>query len=288
MLKSFTRKTLSTRAILFAREGIELHAMLSSAGHELRASPDYDWHGLRRGEQAMVLFQYTLRGSGRLRVGEREWTVRPGEAMLLHFPADNRYWLPDDAEEPWEFLYVCMHGREILRLWREVEKRLGPLRALAPDSPSVTCAARIVLAAHNDEITSAPVASALAYELATLLLAEPAATQTATAPHTAAIARARDFAEQNLAAPLGVADLARAAGLSRFHFSRLFAAATGQAPAAWLTTRRVQAAAQHLREGRLPLKEIAARCGFADVHTFGKVFRRHAGETPARYRRNGG
>ncbi|MBC8039578.1 MAG: helix-turn-helix transcriptional regulator, partial [Opitutaceae bacterium] len=142
--------------------------------------------------------------------------------------------------------------------------------------------------ARSGLIDSAPVASALAYELVALLLAERAAPDPAAAPQARALARARSLVERDLSASLGVADLALAAGLSRFHFSRLFTAETGQTPAAWLATRRVQAAAQLLRNGDLPLKDIAARCGFADVHTFGKVFRRHTGRTPARFRRSGG
>jgi AraC family transcriptional regulator len=285
--------------LVFPRERIPLHAMVSSAGHEQRATADYDWHGLRRGEQPMALFQYTLRGAGKLRVGEREWTVRAGDAMLLHFPADNRYWWSPEiaaaetraakVTTAWEFFYVCLHGREALRLWREVEARLGPLVALAQDAAPVECAARIVREALRGELSSAAVASAHAYELAARLLAvRPAAATTVSSPHRAGLARARALVERELAAPLGVAELARAAGLSRFHFSRVFAADTGQTPAAWLATRRVQAAAQLLREGALPLKDIAARCGFADVHTFGKVFRRHTGQPPAQYRRSGG
>ncbi len=289
MLTAFNRRTLATRALVFPRHGLPLPAGISSAGHERRDSADYDWHGLKRGDAGVVLFQYTLRGSGRLRVASREWTVRRGEAMLLHFPADNRYWLPTDAGEPWEFIYLCMHGRELLRIWREAESRLGPLVPLAADSPAVRCASRIVRAACRDEISSAAQSAALALELAAHLLAErPPASTGFLAPHAEAVARARSFADHHLPDRIGVEELARAAGLSRYHFSRLFAAEVGQSPAAWLATRRVQAAAQLLLASTLSIKEIAARCGFGDIHTFGKAFHRHTGTPPGRYRRSGG
>lgn len=151
------------------------------------------------------------------------------------------------------------------------------------------CLERIVRAALRGEILTASAASALAYELAVHLLGErPAGDHRMAATHATALQRAREFAEKDLAAPLGVEDLARAAGLSRFHFSRLFAAETGQTPAAWLAARRVQMAAQWLRSGEMPIKEIARRCGFADVQPFGKVFRRLIGQPPASYRRHGG
>ncbi len=262
-----------------------LPALVDSVGHERRTTADYDFHGLKRGGRELALFQYTIRGAGRLRSGGREWTVRPGEALLLHWPHDHRYWLPAGGE--WEFIHLCLRGPELLRLWREVEARHGLCAALEPDSPPVRIAAAAVRSGLAGEFTSAYAASARAYELVmALLAARPKAAGGAT-PHTAALARARAHAERDLSAPLGVTDLARAAGLSRFHFSRLFAAETGQAPAAWLATRRVQAAAQWLRGSELPLKEIAQRCGFRDVHAFGRVFRRHTGLPPARYRRSG-
>ncbi len=277
------------RALVFPRDLLPLRASLGSVGRERRDSPEYDWHGLRRGDQEMALFQYTLRGTGRLRVGAHERTVTPGDAMLLHFPADNRYWFPAESSGAWEFLYVCLHGRDLLRLWREVESRLGPLAQLAPDSAPVACAVRIIAAGLREEIATPAESAALALELVARLLAvRPPAGSAALAPQAAALARARAYAEQDLAAPIGVAELARAAGLSRFYFSRLFTEETGQTPAAWLATRRVQSAAQLLRERVLPIKEIAARCGFTDVQTFGKVFRRHTGTTPGRYRRGGG
>lgn len=287
MLSKFRQIPQGTRALVFPAERVPLHAMLTSAGHEVRTTPDYDWHGLRRGSRETALFQYTLRGAGRLRAGGREWKVGAGDAMILHFPADNRYWLP--AGGTWEFLFVCVEGREALRLWREAETRLGLCAKLPEHSPAIDCLGRIVRAATREEIVTAPAASALAYELATSLLAErPTAGTRAAQAHAAGLQRSRDFADAHIGQAIGVGDLAAAAGLSRFHFSRLFAAETGQTPAAWLATRRVQKAAQWLRDGELPLKKISALCGFADVQMFGKVFRRLVGQPPGSYRRNGG
>ncbi len=286
MLQQFQRIPKGFRALVFPAEHLVLHSTLTSAGHEVRTTSDYNWHGLRRGSTETALLQYTLRGSGCLRVGGREWRVGPGDAMLLHFPSDNRYWLPVGGT--WEFLYVCLEGREALRLCRDAEARLGPCARLSGHSPVVACLARIVRAALQGEITNGPSASALAYELAVTLVAErPAASKRFLNVHAPALERSRDFGDAHLAAPIGVADLAKAAGLSRFHFSRLFRAETGQTPAAWISNRRVQKAAQLLRERQLPIKEIARQCGFPDVQSFGKVFRRMVGQPPARYRNNG-
>jgi AraC-like DNA-binding protein len=272
-------------SLLFPERALPLRAMLGSIGHAREATPGYDWHGLRRGRAEFALLQYTLAGRGRLRVQAREFDVGPGHAMLLHFPDDNRYWLPEDSGG-WEFFYVCLHGREILRLWQSIETRLGPLANLAPDSPAVACAARIVGRALRREVTDAFTASGLAYELVMALAAEARHT------HPAQILRpgldkARRFAASHLARPLTVDDLAHEAGLSRYHFSRLFAQHTGLAPAAWLIEQRVKEAARLLRSTKLPLKHIATQCGFPNANYLGRVFRRHTGVPPAAYRRSG-
>jgi AraC family transcriptional regulator len=259
--------------------------MLGSIGHSRVTQPGYDWHGLRRGRAEFALFQYTLAGRGRLRVGAHDWEIGPGQAMLLHFPDDNRYWLPEGSPA-WEFVYICLHGREVMRLWQQIETNLGALAVFAPDSVAVACAARIVERALQGTVTNAFAASALAYELTMALAAEKRRTDP-TLVVRPVIEKARRFGEAHLNRPLTVNDLAREAGLSRYHFSRLFTQHTGLAPAAWLIEQRVKEAARLLRSTKLPLKSIAAQCGFPNPNYLGRVFRQHTGVPPAAYRRSG-
>ncbi len=80
-----------------------------------------------------------------------------------------------------------------------------------------------------------------------------------------------------------VADLAGRAGISPRHFARLFREEIGVTPSAWVERVRVEAARQLLEEG-LPPKLAGARCGFGDVETFRRAFRRRFGVSPAAYR----
>jgi AraC-like DNA-binding protein len=259
--------------------------MLGTVGHSRVCDPSYSWHGLKRGRAEFSLLQYTLAGRGRLRTGNLERDVLPGTAMLLHFPDDNHYWLPADSAE-WEFLYICLHGREVARLWRGIEARLGSLAPFTADAAPIGCVARIIHAALAETLTHAFAASALAYELIMSLAAE-ARSPRATTPNQPALERARLHAEQHLHESLTVDLMAREAGFSRYHFSRLFAAHTGLSPAAWLIEQRVREAARLLRGTDLPLKAIAVRCGFPNANYLCRVFRRHSGMPPASYRRSG-
>lgn len=93
------------------------------------------------------------------------------------------------------------------------------------------------------------------------------------------------WADERLADDLCVAAMARRAGYSEAHFSRLFSAVAGESPASWLTGRRVTRAAERLRSGRTHVLDVALECGFADVTTFARAFRRRTGLSPSAYRR---
>lgn len=96
--------------------------------------------------------------------------------------------------------------------------------------------------------------------------------------------RARDLADRSYAEPLEVADLARAAGLSRAHFSERFAAAFGTTPHAYLLTRRLERAAALLRHTDHPVARVCTEVGLSSVGSFTVSFRRVFGRTPTAYR----
>jgi AraC-like DNA-binding protein len=96
--------------------------------------------------------------------------------------------------------------------------------------------------------------------------------------------RAKDLADARYAEPLGVDDLAAAAGLSRAHFSREFRREFGVAPHAYLLTRRLERAAALLRTTDSSVAEICLDVGLTSVGSFTTSFKRAFGRTPTAYR----
>jgi transcriptional regulator GlxA family with amidase domain len=84
--------------------------------------------------------------------------------------------------------------------------------------------------------------------------------------------------------PLPVARLARRARMSRRNFDRRFREITGAAPLTWLTHQRVLRAQQLLESTRLPVEEVARRCGFSSAAALRQPFKRLTGTAPAAYR----
>jgi AraC-like DNA-binding protein len=96
--------------------------------------------------------------------------------------------------------------------------------------------------------------------------------------------RAKDLADARYREPLGVDDMARAAGLSRAHFSREFRAAFGESPHTYLLTRRMERAAALLRNTDRSVAEICLDVGLQSVGSFTTSFKRTYGMTPTDYR----
>jgi AraC-like DNA-binding protein len=96
--------------------------------------------------------------------------------------------------------------------------------------------------------------------------------------------RAKDLADARYFEPLGVDDLASAAGLSRAHFSREFRAAFGESPHSYLLTRRLERAASLLRTTDRSVADVCFSVGLQSVGSFTTSFTRTYGKSPQAYR----
>jgi AraC-like DNA-binding protein len=104
------------------------------------------------------------------------------------------------------------------------------------------------------------------------------------APPARHLLRARDLADARYAEPIGVDDMAAAAGLSRAHFSREFRRAFGDSPHGYLLTRRLERAASLLRITDRSVAEICLDVGLTSVGSFTTSFTRMFGASPTAYR----
>ena len=92
--------------------------------------------------------------------------------------------------------------------------------------------------------------------------------------------RALEYIEANLAAPIGLADIAASTGLTRMHFAAQFRRSTGMRPHEYLLRRRIEHAQDLLRHAGHGVLDVALRCGFRSQAHFTTVFKRFVGDTP--------
>lgn len=94
-----------------------------------------------------------------------------------------------------------------------------------------------------------------------------------------------DWMSEHLAEDFNLERLASQAGLSKFHFHRLFRAATGVSPSRYHINLRMNEARRLLRETKLSVVDVALDVGYANPSHFARLFRRETGLSPSDYRR---
>lgn len=222
------------------------------------------------------------RGTVRYVVGRADFVVRSGESCLV--PVGH------------EHLTFIEPGTEAVSIWLErgfveglaslLERRgRRVLRAgVVNDEAAVRSLAELMLDEAERQADGCFVSiDALGEALAIRLLRQAEEDGSGPAGSDPRIRRAVDEVQTRYAEVLTVAELARAAGMSRYHFSRLFRKHVGQSPYQYLVTTRVQRAAELLRRGRHSVTEAAYSVGFTDPSRFARAFRRQMGCAPSAY-----
>jgi len=97
--------------------------------------------------------------------------------------------------------------------------------------------------------------------------------------------RATELLEAHLGGNITLQRVAEACELSVSHFARAFKTSFRKPPHNWLAERRVDRARDLMMNSRLPLADIAARCGFADQSGLNRSFKRIHGLAPGIWRR---
>jgi AraC family transcriptional regulator len=100
------------------------------------------------------------------------------------------------------------------------------------------------------------------------------------------LGRIHEYIQDALDEKITLDELATIAGVSRFHFSRLFKQSTGLSPIAYVERSRMDRAQSLIRSGTHSLVEIALIVGFADQSHFSRRFRRHMRCTPTQFARD--
>lgn len=284
MLKRLIENGPVMRTVSLPRGRHSLHTMPTSTGYEIRTDDTYDWDGRKRGQTPFTVLQHTIAGAGNLRYENRTYRVREGETLLVLVPHNHRYWLERNGR--WEFFWISMNGEEALRIHKAILATTGPILNLKPETIErlADCSLRLI----SGGAEAPGNASAIAYESAMVLYDDVFGSHPVIGQEYRTMQHVIDHIMANLERPLPVETLAEVSGLSRAHFSRVFAASEGMPPAEFVLRKRLRRATKLLTNAaHLSVKEVAIMAGFEDPNYFAKVFRRYFGASPTEFRTTG-
>jgi AraC family transcriptional regulator len=98
--------------------------------------------------------------------------------------------------------------------------------------------------------------------------------------------RIRAYIDAHIGERIALDDLARQAGVSRFHFARQFRLSTGESPMGYLRRVRIERSKRILQSRETTIAEVAATLGFSDQSHFTRTFGRLVGVSPGSFARS--
>jgi len=231
-----------------------------------------------------------VEGIEHVRHGRRDGLTVAGEYSLVGAGREHSSWT--DAESVRE--QILHIGRERLAALADdaglaVPAELPTRAHVAP--PEVTAALSLLARelAHGEAQGHGLLVDALVTAVWVPLLRRHGPREPPAPPVEAAtdrrLRRVEECLRADLTAPHALDDLARLAGLSRYHLLRAFKRRYGLPPYAYLTRLRVERAAALALETDLPLTRIAQDVGFGSSSRLTEAFRRRFGLAPSRWRR---
>ncbi|MCI8800029.1 MAG: AraC family transcriptional regulator [Lachnospiraceae bacterium] len=255
---------------------------LTAIGREKRCSSGYYWENRER--RPAWLFQYTLSGSGTVKINGQEQPVDEEKAFFLKLPGEESYYFDEKrSQAPWEFLFIMFecHGAE--RYCRQIERYLGQIFSLPRSHEAVRLLFEIHVMAGEGMVRNPFWLSSKTFEFLCLLCTDTIPGNEA-GEGSSLGARAGDYIRKHYMNPIGISDAAAFLKVSQSHLSREFYRETGIKAIDYLTRARLDKAVDLLTATEKTIEEIAVECGFANANYFGKVFKKHMDMTPAQFR----
>ena len=202
-------------------------------------------------------------------------------SMLVGFPGDE---------------YVCTHdhvvGDECLSFFLAPElidaigdERLWQVGSVPPLPELMVLAELAQTAADgNSDVGLDEVAHALALRFVDVVSGRKAKPLTASLRDRRRAVESALWIDANSHKPIALDDAAGQAGVSPFHFLRLFSDVLGVTPHQYLVRSRLRHAARRLAYDDSPITDIAYDVGFGDLSNFVRTFHRASGASPMRFR----
>ncbi|MDR9795083.1 AraC family transcriptional regulator [Aeribacillus pallidus] len=222
------------------------------------------------------LFMHVRKGKMRIKYEDREFIATENTFVFLNCHKPHLY----QAEEDTIFDWIHFSGNASDDYFELLFSNNGCVYSINNNFVINDCMTSILDMAENDKIDEDAISimiHKILYELKQLL-------NHADELHIKSIRSAIVYIENHYQDQINLTDLANCAGLSPFHFSRIFKKHMNCSPYQYLIGYRINNAKKLLHNTNLSIQEIAFACGFNSVSHFITMFKKHTNLSPKKFR----
>ena len=236
---------------------------------------------LERSSYDSFLLMYVEKGSLTLESERKKTPVCAGDFVLIDCYRPHAYW----SDTGWESYWCHFDGPTARAVCQTILSRIGNVFSLPNPYPAICRLTDIFEIFHQRKpIKEALISKYLTDILTTFLLHSPSGEKNAPAAFSAETITA--YISEHFSENLTVAELADLAGLSQYHFIRMFKRETGFTPHEYLIHTRLNTARYLLKNTQLTVRAVCFQTGFSSESVFCSSFRKHTGLSPSEYRQH--
>lgn len=225
------------------------------------------------------LLMYIRKGRLHLETEGREQDGGKGQLVLLDCYTRHAY----STDTGWDCLWCHFDGITARHWYRNIVNRVGNVFSLPDPQPIVSKLTSIYDIFDSSSLVREPLLSKYLTDILTsVMLYAPSGEKTNV--HIGIAEKITAYISEHFTENLSVSQLASLAGLSDYHFIRIFKKQTGFTPHEYVLNTRMNMARYLLKNSELSVKDICFSTGFSCESVFCSAFKRMEGMTPVQYR----
>lgn len=268
---------------IFDINGIDARTLVFvDGGIEKRYRENYYFDNSKRPGYNGYLLQYTLDGSGIFEKHGVCHEMKKENGFFVKLPEDSRYYLPQECETPWAFLYLHFMGEALAPYVERLEHMSDGIFSVDSSSESIQMFLQFQEDIRRGKTVGHNEGAEFIRCFFRMLLKDIDARERET--DISLVKKAVKIMNGNYRELESVQRLAEQLGVTQEYFCRLFKAEMQVSPGQYLTDLRISSAMYDLVNTSENLEVIAQKNGFSNANYFGKVFKKRVGVTPAQYR----